>query len=131
MSTPQTTTRPTHKLLSADITEDVNRYHHTILDDVIQHVAQDDIVVVEMAWNAVVKRANSLLTSKGYTYTYLEYGSYISYWKERLSIKMWSGWPTFPQIFVKGVLVGGHDDMKALMEKGHFQALIDGDRHER
>ena len=130
MPTPKITTRPTHMFLSANIAENVNQYHHEILNEVIQHVAQDDIVVVGMAWNSVVKKANALLTSKGYTYTYLEYGSYISLWKERLSIKMWSGWPTFPQIFVQGVLVGGHDDMKLLMEKDAFQSLLESDRHE-
>jgi hypothetical protein len=35
-------------------------------------------------------------------HTYLEYGSYFSKWKERLAIKLWSGWPTFPQVFVDG-----------------------------
>ena len=130
MPNPQVSTRPTHNLLSTDIAETVNSYHPEVLNEVIEHVAQDDIVVVGMAWNSVVKKAHALLTSKGYTYTYLEYGSYISLWKERLSIKMWSGWPTFPQIFVKGVLIGGHDDMKVLMEKGEFQPLLEGDRHE-
>ena len=130
MSTPKLTTRPTQKLLSSDIAGTVNRYHSEILNEVIQCVAQDDIVVVGMAWNSVVKKSNALLTSKGYTYTYLEYGSYISFWKERLSIKMWSGWPTFPQIFVKGILVGGHDDLKALMDKEAFKPLLEGNRHE-
>lgn len=130
MSTPKSTTRPTHKLLATDIADTVNNYHTEILNEVIERVAQDDIVVVGMAWNSVVKKANALLTLKGYTYTYLEYGSYISLWKERLSIKMWSGWPTFPQIFVKGILVGGHDDLKALMDKKAFKPLLEGNRHE-
>lgn len=130
MSTPKLATRPIHKFLSTDIADTVNSYHPEVLNEVIDRVAQDDIVVVGMAWNSVVKKANSLLTSKGYTYTYLEYGSYLSHWKERLSVKMWSGWPTFPQIFVKGVLIGGHDDMKILMEKGKFDKLLKGERHE-
>ena len=85
------TTLPTHRFLSADIADNVNHYHHTILNEVIEHVAQDDIVVVGMAWNPSVRKANTLLKVKGYAHTYLEYGSYISHWKERLSIKMWSG----------------------------------------
>ena len=32
--------------------------------------------------------------------------------RERLAIKMWSGWPTYPQIFIKGTLVGGASDLK-------------------
>ena len=130
MTTTTIATRPTHSSLSADIADNVNHYHHTILNEVIERVSQDDIVVVGMAWNPSVRKANALLRAKGHAHTYLQYGSYISHWKERLSIKMWSGWPTFPQIFVKGVLVGGHDDMKALMEKDAFKPLLDGDRRE-
>ena len=130
MSNTTIATRPTHTLLSSDIANSVNCYHTTILNEVIQHVAQDDIVVIGMAWNPFVRRANALLVSKGYTHTYLEYGSYISRWKERLSIKMWSGWPTFPQVFVKGILIGGYDDLNALMAKGTFQPLLDGERNE-
>jgi len=29
---------------------------------------------------------------------------------------MWTGWPTFPMIFVKGTLVGGADDVIKLIE---------------
>ena len=130
MTAIKTTTRPTHNLLSAQIADNVNDYHNATLSEVIRHVKQDDIVVVGMAWNPSVRKATALLTAKGHAHTYLEYGSYISHWKERLSIKMWSGWPTFPQIFIKGVLIGGHDDMKALMQTTAFQSLLDGDRHE-
>jgi monothiol glutaredoxin len=34
-------------------------------------------------------------------------------WKKRLAIKLWTGWPTFPQIFHKGVLIGGAKDLEA------------------
>ena len=130
MSTSHNTTRPIHPRLSSAISDQVNEYHSVVLNEVIQHIAQDDIVVVGMAWNPSVRYANNLLKEKGFQHTYLEYGSYVSHWKERLSIKMWSGWPTFPQVFVKGVLVGGFTDLKALMEKGDFQTLLDGERHE-
>ena len=130
MPTPKIATRPTHPLLSPDIADIVNRYHAPILDEVTQHVMQDDIVVIGMAWNPSVRKAKALLASKGYTHTYLEYGSYISHWKERLSIKMWSGWPTFPQVFVKGILIGGYDDLNTLMTKNDFKPLLDSDRYE-
>jgi monothiol glutaredoxin len=31
---------------------------------------------------------------------------------------MWSGWPTFPMVFVKGVLIGGADDLNRLLHSG-------------
>ena len=41
--------------------------------------------------------------------------------KKRLSLKMWSGWPTFPMIFVKGQLIGGASDLAAQLKSGEFQ----------
>jgi glutaredoxin-related protein len=34
---------------------------------------------------------------------------------------MWTGWPTFPMVFVKGVLVGGASDLKKLLETGDLK----------
>ena len=48
---------------------------------------------------------------------YLEYGSYFSEWRKRNSLKMWTGWPTFPMVFVKGTLVGGCEEAEALIAK--------------
>ena len=38
----------------------------------------------------------------------------------RLVLKLWTGWPTFPMVFVKGVLVGGADDLARLIAKGEL-----------
>ena len=35
---------------------------------------------------------------------------------------MWCGWPTLPMVFVRGALVGGHDDVKRLIERGELKA---------
>jgi monothiol glutaredoxin len=37
-----------------------------------------------------------------------------------------SDWPTFPQVFVKGELIGGCDIVSEMHEAGALQALIDG-----
>jgi glutaredoxin-related protein len=31
---------------------------------------------------------------------------------------MWSGWPTFPQVFVDGVLIGGYKETVAALQVG-------------
>ena len=33
---------------------------------------------------------------------------------------MWTGWPTFPMIFVDGVLIGGFEDLARLVESGEL-----------
>lgn len=88
------------------------------LKEVQAAINDHTVVVVGMKQNPVCKAACKLLTEKGVEFKYLEYGSYLSQWKPRLAIKMWSGFPTFPQIFVAGTLVGGHSDLKALFESG-------------
>jgi glutaredoxin-related protein len=52
----------------------------------------------------------------------------MSKWRERLVIKMWSGWPLFPQVFVQGSLVGGCDETLAALEDGSFVALLEKGR---
>jgi monothiol glutaredoxin len=57
-------------------------------------------------------------------YRYLEYGSYFSGWRLRTALKMWTGWPTFPMVFVKGVLVGGASDLQRLIVSGELARLL-------
>ncbi len=71
-----------------------------------------------MAQNPVVKRARKMLTEAGIPFTYLEYGSYLSKWRERLAIKLWAGFPTFPMIFIEGTLVGGASELAKLQAEG-------------
>src|SRR5579872_3802517 len=100
------------------------QFHPGIVREVEGAVARDDIVVVGMAQNPHVKNVRKALADAGLPFTYLEYGSYFSKWKERLAIKMWSGWPTFPQVFVRGVLLGGEDLTKAALKSGALKEML-------
>jgi len=40
------------------------------------------------------------------------------------NLKYYANWPTFPQLYIKGELIGGSDIMKDLYEKGELQTLI-------
>ncbi|MEN9785774.1 MAG: hypothetical protein RLZZ299_1038 [Pseudomonadota bacterium] len=97
-------------------------FHPAVTDEVAAAVARDRVVVVGMAGNPFVKRARTLLTEAGIPFTYLEYGSYFSQWKQRLAIKIWSGWPTFPQVFVDGALIGGFNELRKLHAGGGVAA---------
>jgi len=96
-------------------------FHRSIVDEVAAAVAKDRVVVVGMAQNPVVKRARKMLDEAGVTYTYLEYGSYFSKWKERLAIKLWAGFPTFPMVFLEGSLLGGASELKKAQDDGKFK----------
>lgn len=93
-------------------------FHKAIVDEVAAAVARDKYVIVGMAQNPFVKKARALLTQKGIAFTYIEHGSYLSKYRERLAIKMWAGFPTFPMVFVDGVLIGGHSELVALEQSG-------------
>src|SRR5689334_4548947 len=102
----------------------VTSHHRDIVEEVQAAIAANDIVVVGMAQNPHPKRARRALDGRGLPYRYLEYGSYLNTWRRRTALKMWTGWPTFPMIFVKGTLIGGADDLDKLIASGELDKLL-------
>ena len=94
--------------LAPRVAQQAAAFHADVVRTVQQAVLSQPVVLVGMAQNPYVKKTRNALTEAGIAFTYLEYGSYLSKWKERLAIKLWTGWPTFPMVFVRGVLIGGH-----------------------
>jgi len=45
----------------------------------------------------------------------------------REGIKKFSNWPTFPQLYVNGKLVGGVDILKELEEDGELESTLKGE----
>ena len=80
-------------------------------------VDSNPVLVVGMAGNPHVRRRASSLDRAGIAHHYLEYGSYFSDWRRRNALKMWTGWPTFPMVFVKGTLVGGAERARAARDR--------------
>jgi monothiol glutaredoxin len=106
------------------IRETIAANHPDIVQEVKDAVARNDIVIVGMAQNPFPKKARKILDGQKLGYKYLEYGSYLSAWHRRNALKMWTGWPTFPMVFVKGVLVGGANDLQKLVETGDLVQLL-------
>ena len=97
-----------------------------IVREVQSAVKANEVVVVGMAQNPFPKKARKLLDEAGVTYKYLQYGSYFTGWRRRNALKMWTGWPTMPMIFVKGMLVGGANDLERLIKSGELKQLLGG-----
>ncbi len=108
------------------IRDKVATNHRDIVEEVQAAIAAHDVVVVGMAQNPYPRRARKALTARGVPFHYLEYGSYLGTWRRRTALKMWTGWPTFPMIFVKGVLIGGASDLERLLESGELPKLLAG-----
>ncbi len=104
-------------------------WNGSIVREVMQAVAANDVVVVGMRQNPYPAKARRLLGGIGQPFAYLEYGGYMSMWRERSALKMWTGWPTFPMVFVRGSLVGGASELQALIESGELQRMLGAARH--
>lgn len=110
--------------LHPSIRPTVAQHHADIVQEVEQAIARHAVVVVGMAGNPFPKKARRALTAAGITHQYLEYGSYFSDWRRRTALKMWSGWPTFPMVFVHGMLVGGANELQSLINSGELARLL-------
>jgi monothiol glutaredoxin len=108
------------------IREAIANHHADIVREVQAAIAANDVMVVGMKQNPFPRKARKALDTAGVSYKYLEYGSYFDGWRRRNALKMWTGWPTFPMIFVKGMLVGGADDLGRLIESGELKAMLAG-----
>lgn len=106
------------------IRERVATLHADIVHNVHAAAGSNQILVVGMAWNGYCRRARRLLREAGLAHHYLEFGSYLSQWRRRNALKMWTGWPTFPMVFVKGTLIGGHDELARLVHSGELKRLL-------
>jgi monothiol glutaredoxin len=103
------------------IRETISHSHADIVHEVQAAAAANDVLVVGMAQNPFPRKARRALDAAGIRYAYLEYGSYLGGWRRRSALKMWTGWQTFPMVFVKGVFVGGAREVEKLIDSGELK----------
>jgi monothiol glutaredoxin len=66
-------------------------------------------------------RAVEILNALGVEYAYV---NILEDPELRETLKSYSNWPTYPQLYVKGQLVGGCDIMVELYRSGELQRLL-------
>ena len=106
------------------IREKIANHQQEIVREVQAAVAKHAVVVVGMGMNPMPKKVRKLLESAGVAYHYLEYGNYLNTWRKRNALKLWTGWPTFPMVFVKGILAGGAVDVEKLLASGELKKML-------
>ena len=67
-------------------------------------------------------KATQLLISCGKPFSFVDI---LSNPEIRETLPIVSNWPTFPQLYVKGELIGGSDIMFEMYQSGEMQELID------
>ena len=102
----------------------VENWHADIVHNVQAAAASNPVLVVGMKQNPFCRRVRQSLVQAAQPFHYLEYGSYLSQWRPRSALKLWAGWPTFPMVFVRGVLVGGAQETQKLIASGELKRLL-------
>ena len=106
------------------IRQTIASHEQGIVREVQTAIGKHAVVVVGMGFNPFPKKARKALDVAGVKYEYLEYGNYFNNWRQRNALKLWTGWPTLPMVFVKGVLVGGANDLAKLIDSGELKKLL-------
>ena len=44
----------------------------------------------------------------------------------RDAAKRYAGWPTFPQVYIRGEFIGGNDILVELYENGELRRMVEG-----
>src|SRR5450830_1729026 len=106
------------------IREKIASHEQSIVREVQAAVAKHPVVVVSMGLNPFPKKARQARDAAWVAYKYLDYDYYFNQWRQRNALKLWTGWPTMPMVFVKGILVGGADDLIKLIDSGELTKLL-------
>ena len=106
------------------IREKISTHQIDIVREVQAAIATNAVVVIGMAQNPMPKKARKLLDAASVKHHYMEFGSYFNSWRRRNALKLWTGWPTFPMVFVKGTLIGGADDVERLLVNGELKKML-------
>ena len=120
MTRPLLDESATHPAVRQRIAE----HHLPAIHQVQKAIGLHPVVVVGLSGNPFVGKARKALAAAGVAHEYIEFGSYFSQWRLRNALKMWTGWPTYPMVFVRGTLVGGADDLRRLIDSGELQTLL-------
>ena len=98
----------------------------SIQEKIKQEIAENNIVLfmkgnAELPMCGFSARAVNILKSCGAAFITVDV---LQDEEIRQGIKVYSNWPTIPQLYVKGEFIGGSDIIAEMYEAGELQALI-------
>ena len=99
----------------------------TILDELDEQVKANPILLYmkgspDTPQCGFSSKASQILIACGKPFSFVDI---LSNSQIRANLPEYSDWPTFPQLFVNGELVGGSDILSELHESGELQKIID------
>jgi monothiol glutaredoxin len=99
----------------------------TITDRIKQQVEGDDVVLYMKGTPVFPQCGFSAAVVQVLSHAGVPFQSYnvLDDMELRQGLKEYSNWPTFPQLYVKGELVGGCDIVREMYESGELNQLLD------
>lgn len=97
-----------------------------VQDKIKQQIAENNIILymkgnAELPMCGFSARAVNILKSCGATFATVDV---LQDEEIRQGIKVYSNWPTIPQLYIQGEFIGGSDIMAEMFEAGELQALV-------
>ena len=97
-----------------------------VIEQIKQQIADNDILLYmkgspRMPQCGFSSRAVQILVACGEKFAYVDI---LENPEIRASLPKYANWPTFPQLWIKGELVGGSDILADLYEQGELQSMI-------
>jgi len=98
----------------------------SVQEKIKQQIAANDVVLymkgnAELPMCGFSARAVNMLKSCGAQFATVDV---LKDEEIRQGIKIYSNWPTIPQLYIKGEFIGGSDIMAEMFEAGELQALL-------
>lgn len=98
----------------------------SIQDKIKQQVSENNIVLymkgnAELPMCGFSARAVNILKACGVPFATVDV---LQDEEIRSGIKVFSNWPTIPQLYIKGEFIGGSDIMSEMYESGELQTII-------
>lgn len=98
-----------------------------IIDTIKQQIADNDILLYMKGSPTAPQCGFSMRTSQlimgcGQRFAYVDI---LANPDIRTNLPKYANWPTFPQLWVKGELIGGCDIVTEMHEKGELKPLLD------
>jgi monothiol glutaredoxin len=97
------------------------------LDTIKQQISENDVILYMKGSPSAPQcgfsqRASQALMACGQRFAYVDI---LTNPDIRSELPKFANWPTFPQLWVKGELIGGCDIITEMNEKGELKPLID------
>ena len=97
-----------------------------VMDQIKEQIESNDILLYmkgspRQPQCGFSSRAIQVLIACGEKFAYVDI---LSHPDIRTNLPKYANWPTFPQLWIKGELVGGSDIIADLYEKGDLQGMI-------